>query len=205
MLPRITPTVARLFAAGGAALALGLAATGCGSDDDDGGEDVTTPLPGARDEIRLRSAAFAQGGRIPRRYTCEGKNVSPPLRWSRVPRGAIELALLMEDRDAPDGTFVHWTVYGIPPATAGIAAGRVPLGAREGRTSFEKARYGGPCPPRDDRPHRYVFAIYGLSERLRLGDGASADQVRAAVDRVAIARGLLRGRYGRRASSPPPE
>jgi phosphatidylethanolamine-binding protein (PEBP) family uncharacterized protein len=96
-------------------------------------------------------------------------------------------------------------VYGIPPATSRIASGRVPLGSREGRTSFDTARYGGPCPPEDDQPHRYVFALYALSERLRLGDGASADQVRAAIERVAIARGLLRGRYGRRGKPAPPE
>jgi Raf kinase inhibitor-like YbhB/YbcL family protein len=173
-----------------------LAVAGCDSEEEEE-SGVKEPLPAGPERIRLKSPAFQPDARIPKRFTCDGEDTSPPLRWSRLPRGTLELALLMEDPDAPGGRLVHWSVYGIPPTIARVAEGEVPLGAREGKTSFDGGKYGGPCPPQDDAPHRYVFALYALSARVGLGDGASPDQVRRAVRRRVIARGVLTGRYGR--------
>jgi Raf kinase inhibitor-like YbhB/YbcL family protein len=176
-----------------AVLAVTLAASACGGDDDT----VEGPPPAAPDRIALTSSAFEDGAEIPSRFTCDGEDVSPPLEWDGVPAGTRELALLVEDPDAPGGTFVHWTVYAIPPDTEGIPEGTVPTGAREGETSFGDPGYGGPCPPEDDAPHRYEFALYALRAPIGLEEEAAPEEVRAAIADQATARGLLTGRYGR--------
>ena len=173
-------------------LLLAVLASGCG-----GGDKASAPLPPAPDEIRLTSPAFGAGSTIPRRFTCDGDEVSPPLRWAGVPADARELALVMEDRDAPDGTFVHWTVLGMRPTTKGLSEGRVPRGTLQTENSFGDRRYGGPCPPEGDKPHRYVFSLYALSKRLALAASASPDEVRSALRRAATARGRLTATYGR--------
>jgi Raf kinase inhibitor-like YbhB/YbcL family protein len=178
-------------AAGLAALALA-APLGCGGDDT-----VKGPPPAAPAAIRLSSSAFSDGALIPRRFTCDGGDVSPPLAWEGVPAAARSLALLVEDPDAPGGTFVHWTLFNLPPTTRALDAGRVPAGAREGKNSFGHRGYGGPCPPKHKPPHRYVFTLYALRSDLGLDAGASPDDVRAAIGRRALARGQLTGRYGR--------
>jgi Raf kinase inhibitor-like YbhB/YbcL family protein len=172
--------------AAGAALAA-LALAGCG-----GGESVEGPPPQAPATIRLTSDAFADGETIPERYTCEGEDVAPALRWDGVPAGAQALALVMEDPDAPSGTFVHWTVLDIPPD-----AETLPADAPEGENSFGDEGYGGPCPPEDDEPHRYVFLLYALEAPLGLDAGAPPQDVRDAIEREAIASGQLTGRFGR--------
>jgi Raf kinase inhibitor-like YbhB/YbcL family protein len=144
--------------------------------------------------ITVSSTAFADGGTIPRRYTCDGADVSPPLRLTGVPSGTQELAILVEDPDAPGGTFVHWVAWGIDPAGAGVDEAVAPSG--EGTNGFGRRGYGGPCPPRG-APHRYVFTVFALSRRLDLRSGASADQLRQAVADATIAQGRLTGRYGR--------
>ena len=168
-----------------------LAAAGCGDDTVEG------PPPAAPATIRLSSAAFSDGATIPARFTCAGEDLAPPLAWKDVPAGAKALALVMEDPDAPGGTFVHWTVLDMPPSTTGIRGGRVPAGAVEGENSFGDRGYGGPCPPEGDRPHRYRFLVYGLRSQLGLGAGAPPDDVRAAIGEKALARGELVGRFGR--------
>jgi Raf kinase inhibitor-like YbhB/YbcL family protein len=117
--------------------------------------------------------------------------------WSSVPAKARELALLVEDPDAPGGTFVHWTAWGIPPKVTQIPPG-VPTGnIQQGKNSFGKTGYGGPCPPKGDSPHRYVFTLYALSTTLPLGEGASPSDVTKAIGDIAIAKGTLTGKYGR--------
>jgi Raf kinase inhibitor-like YbhB/YbcL family protein len=165
---------------------------GCGGDDT-----VEGPPPEAPATIQVSSEAFADGDAIPARYTCEGEDVSPALAWTGVPDEARALALLVEDPDAPDGTFVHWTLFDLPPDSAGLSSGVVPAGAREGENSFGDGGYGGPCPPEDDEPHRYVFVVYALDAALGLDAGATPSDVRAAIGRHAIARGELTGRFGR--------
>jgi Raf kinase inhibitor-like YbhB/YbcL family protein len=172
--------------------ALGLALAACG-----GGERVKGPAPAAPDRIQLTSPAFQAGGTIPKRFSCDGENVSPPLKWTGVPSGARELALLVEDPDAPGGTFVHWLLFKLAPDTPGLAQGQVPDGARQGQNSAGDSAYAGPCPPKGDRPHRYDFILYALSSPLDLENGAHADEVRAAVSHDAMARGQLEGRFGR--------
>jgi Raf kinase inhibitor-like YbhB/YbcL family protein len=172
--------------------ALGLALAACG-----GGDRVEGPPPSAPERIAVTSPAFEDGGTIPKRFSCDGDNVSPPLRWSGVPSSARELALLVEDPDAPGGTYVHWVLFKLAPDLDGLAADKVPPGARQGKNSAGGSKYAGPCPPEDDQPHRYEFVLYALSSPLELTDGASADEVRAAVGDAALARGRLVGRFGR--------
>jgi Raf kinase inhibitor-like YbhB/YbcL family protein len=171
---------------------LALLAAGCG-----GGDTVEGPAPIAPVQIRLSSPGFAAGAMIPRRYTCDGDDTSPPLVWTKPPKAARELALLMEDPDAPNGTFVHWTVYGIAPRTVLIDVNEPPADAEEGENSFGKRGYSGPCPPEGDKPHRYVFTIYALRSALKLAPGAKPADVRSAIAERAIARGQLVGRFKR--------
>jgi Raf kinase inhibitor-like YbhB/YbcL family protein len=160
-----------------------------------GGAKTSKPLPQARPSIRLRSPAFTAGGTIPRLYTCDGADVSPPLRWSGVTGQARELALLVEDLDA--GRFVHWSLLGIPPSATGLRQGSVTTGAVQTTNGFGGRRWGGPCPPKGEGAHHYVFALYALDKRLGLGGGASADAVRNAVAAHALARGTLTATYER--------
>jgi Raf kinase inhibitor-like YbhB/YbcL family protein len=104
--------------------------------------------------ITLRSPAFADGDTIPGVYTCDGDDVSPPLGWSGVPADAAELAIVVEDPDAPAGTFVHWVLWRLDPGQAGLGQGQVPAGVPEGRNDFGRVGWGGPCPPRGSDPHR---------------------------------------------------
>jgi Raf kinase inhibitor-like YbhB/YbcL family protein len=144
--------------------------------------------------ITVSSTAFSDGGDIPRRYTCDGEDVSPPLSFAGIPSGAQELALLVDDPDAPGGTFVHWVAWGIDPSKAALAEGESASGA--GTNGFRRRGYGGPCPPRGG-PHRYVFTVFALSRRLDLPAGASADDLRRAVSGAVLAEGRLVGRYAR--------
>ena len=114
-----------------------------------------------------------------------------------MPRRAAELALVLEDPDAPGGNFTHWTVVGIAPNTAHIGPGALPPGARAGRNSFGTTGYGPPCPPRGDRPHRYVFTLYALSRPSGLTAGASPSEVTGAVGSGAIGQGRLTATYRR--------
>jgi Raf kinase inhibitor-like YbhB/YbcL family protein len=147
--------------------------------------------------ITLRSPAFADGDTIPRVYTCDGDDVSPPLEWSGVPPDAAQLAIVVEDPDAPGGTFVHWVLWGPDAGLPGLGEGQVPAGAREGRNDFGRVGWGGPCPPRGSDPHRYVFTLLAVSEPLAVEAGASADIVKRAAEGKVLAEGRLTARYGR--------
>jgi len=174
-----------------ALLLLAALPAGCGG----GGDKPSEPLPEAKSSITVTSPAFRDGGTIPERFTCDGSDSSPALRWSGLPGGARELALVVEDPDAD--RFVHWTVLGIPADQTGIPEGRVPAGAVEAENSFGDHGWGGPCPPEGDDPHRYVFALYAADAPLGLDKNSSPDDVRAALSDHALARGTLTGRFGR--------
>ena len=174
-----------------AAAAVGLV-SGCG---DDGG-DASAPAPSAAQRITVSSTAFTGGGTIPRRYTCDGGNVSPPLSFSGVPSGTQGLAVLVEDPDAPHGTFTHWVVWNAPPSPKSWPAGQAPRGAAQGRNGFKKNGYGGPCPPKGQR-HHYVFSAYAADRTLELPSGASDDAVKRALNGHTLAAGHLTGLYGR--------
>ncbi|MBT2491008.1 YbhB/YbcL family Raf kinase inhibitor-like protein [Streptomyces sp. ISL-96] len=147
--------------------------------------------------IELKSSAFNDGALIPRRYAMEGENVSPDLSWSGVPDGTSELLLLCEDPDAPSGTFVHWLVTGINPASTGVEAGQTPDGGQPLMNGFGESGWGGPLPPPGDKAHRYFFRLYALAEPADLADDASAADVHAAVDKQQLASGTLVGLYQR--------
>jgi Raf kinase inhibitor-like YbhB/YbcL family protein len=185
-----------------AAFGLALAAGGCGSSSPSpqpaGTPVPTTPAPPAASlTIRLSSPAFAAGGRIPTAFTCDGIDDSPPLRWSNLPAGTAQLAVVMEDPGAAGGPFTHWVVFGIPPSTSSIARGTIPAGGIQGTTSFSQSHYGGPCPPVGDPAHRYVFTLYALRAPLMLPKGAPPADVNAAIARATLAAGRLIGTYRR--------
>jgi Raf kinase inhibitor-like YbhB/YbcL family protein len=108
--------------------------------------------------MKLTSTAFAEGQAIPKLYTCDGKNVSPPLAWTGVPAAAKVLALMVDDPDAPGGDFTHWIVFNLPPSTHSLPEGAKL--ASQGLNDFAKLGYGGPCPP--NGRHRYIFHLYAL-------------------------------------------
>jgi Raf kinase inhibitor-like YbhB/YbcL family protein len=123
--------------------------------------------------LRLTSSAFIHEGEIPALYTCDKRDISPPLAWAGVPANARSLALIVDDPDAPDPAapkmvWVHWVLYDIPPATAGLAEGakphELPVGIREGLNDWKRTGYGGPCPPIGR--HRYFFKLYALDTVL---------------------------------------
>jgi Raf kinase inhibitor-like YbhB/YbcL family protein len=149
---RSVPTVPRLAAP---FVAILLAA--CGGDAGVAQE----PVEGGA-MMELGSSAFSEGDTVPTEFTCDGDNVSPPLGWSGVPEDAAELRIGLRDPDAPGGNFTHWLVTGIDPSSSEVGRGRVPAGGTEEMNSFGKRAYGGPCPPRGDNPHRYIFTIEAL-------------------------------------------
>ncbi|MFF0221920.1 YbhB/YbcL family Raf kinase inhibitor-like protein [Streptomyces sp. NPDC004629] len=159
---------------------------------------ASSPAASSGHRIAVTSAAFADGGAIPRRYTCDGADISPPLAFSGVPAGATSLALLVQDSDAPQGPFTHWLVWDIAPRTTALAEGRAPEGAEQGRNDFRRPGYGGPCPPRGDRPHHYVFTVYAADRRPDLTPAtATADGLRRALASHTLASGTLSGHYAR--------
>lgn len=147
--------------------------------------------------IAVSSPVFNEGDQIPRRFTGDGVDVSPPLSFTGLPEQTAELAVLVEDPDAPSGTFTHWVMWGIDPDQSSLSEGEVPAGAAQGKNDFGRRAYGGPFPPRG-RSHRYVFEILALSEPLGLAAGASAADLRRATAGKVLASGRLTGRYQRR-------
>jgi Raf kinase inhibitor-like YbhB/YbcL family protein len=150
--------------------------------------------------LKLTSTAFEDGGTIPKLYTCDGSNFSPPLAWSGVTTDTKTLAIICEDPDAPRGTWVHWVLYNIPAGVASLPAG-LPLdrvlkvGASQGTNDFQKVGYGGPCPPKGT--HRYNFRIYALNCTLELRPGATKQNLQKAMEGHVVGQGQLIGKYGR--------
>ena len=151
--------------------------------------------------LQLSSTAFSNGGDIPVKHTCDGNDVSPALSWSDAPKDTKSLALIMDDPDAPSGTFTHWLLYAIPANTQqlpeGVPADEQTNVGRQGRNGFGRTGYGGPCPP-PGRPHRYFFKLYALSSDLNLKGGASRNELESAMKGHVIAHTELMGRYQRK-------
>ncbi len=149
----------------------------------------------------LKSAAFTPGGDIPRKFTCDGPDDSPALSWSELPANTQSISLIMDDPDAPAGTWVHWVLYDLP-ATMRELPENVPKdrelknGARQGRNDFGRTGYGGPCPP-PGRPHRYFFKLYALDAKTNLSPGATKAELERAMKGHILAQGELMGRYRR--------
>lgn len=150
--------------------------------------------------LKLASPAFSDGAAIPKQFTCEGANASPELQWNGAPAGTESLALIVEDPDAPSGTFTHWTIFDIPTNLSGLKAGvpndpQTAMGA-QGRNDFGKIGYGGPCPPAG-KPHRYVFTLFALSQKLGLKPAAGKEQITAAMQGKVLGQAKLTGMFGR--------
>ena len=155
--------------------------------------------------MQLISDAIAAGGAVPREYTGDGRDVSPPLRWSGLPAGAKELALVCDDPDAPTPQpWVHWVIYGIPVAVAGMPEGvppvekpPAPAGALQGRNTFGKIGYGGPAPPRGHGVHHYHFRLYALDVTLHLRPGLEKNALLSAMAGHILGEAELVGTYER--------
>lgn len=145
--------------------------------------------------MKITSPAFANQESIPEKYTCDGADISPPLEFSDIPEDAESLALIVDDPDAPAGTWVHWTVWNISPDTTGIAEDSVPEDAQEGMTDFGQPGYGGPCPPSGE--HRYFFKLYALDTELELDSSAGKKQLLDAMEGHKLAESELVGAYAK--------
>jgi Raf kinase inhibitor-like YbhB/YbcL family protein len=147
--------------------------------------------------LRLTSPAFSAGGKIPRKHTGEGEDVSPALAWEGAPTGAQEFALICDDPDAPTPKpWVHWVLYQVPADRQGIAEGEERAGL-EGLTSWGEPGYRGPMPPPGHGVHHYYFKLYALDQTASLGAGATKEELLAAIEGHVLAEGELVGTYER--------
>jgi Raf kinase inhibitor-like YbhB/YbcL family protein len=149
----------------------------------------------------LKSQAFKEGDLVPDKYTCEGPDVSPPLRWGDPPHGTRSFVLIADDPDAPMGTWVHWVIFNLPERQRDLPEGvpaqeTLPNGARQGLNDFKNVGYGGPCPP-PGKPHRYYFRLYALDTMLDLKPRATKAKVLEACKGHILAEAELMGRFGR--------
>jgi Raf kinase inhibitor-like YbhB/YbcL family protein len=149
----------------------------------------------------VRTDAFRNGGEIPAKYTCSGVNVSPELQWSDAPQGTKSLTLIVDDPDAPGGTWTHWIIWDIPPQAADLPEGvphneSLSNGARQGKSDFGSAGYGGPCPP-PGKSHRYFFRMYALDKVLELKAGSERSGLEDAMKRHILTQAEWMGVYKR--------
>ncbi len=149
--------------------------------------------------MKLVSSAFADGATIPRRFTCDGENFSPPLQWSSAPEGTRSFVLLCDDPDAPAGTWHHWAAYDIPPTMTELVEGTAQkTKLKQAVNDFRKTGYGGPCPPHGHGPHHYHFRLLALSaDHLRAQPNASCRDVEREARKFTLAEATLIGRYER--------
>jgi len=152
--------------------------------------------------MKISSPAFPDQGFIPVEYTCDGSNISPPLAWEGAPRETQSFSLIMDDPDASAGVWVHWLVYDIAGDKKGLAPYISPLlklpdGARQGKNSFLRIGYGGPCPPPGYGAHRYFFKLYALDSMLRLRSNVSREQLETAMKGHILERAEFMGRFQR--------
>lgn len=145
--------------------------------------------------MKIETSAFQNGETIPAKYTCSGENVSPPLNISGAPKETKSFVLIVDDPDAPGGTFDHWLGWNIPGDTQKLPEGvKLP---KQGKNSYQKLGYGGPCPP-PGKPHRYFFKLYALDTMLSLPEGASKHQIESAMEGHVIAKTELIGTFQRK-------
>jgi Raf kinase inhibitor-like YbhB/YbcL family protein len=151
--------------------------------------------------LSISSPSFSSGGDIPKKFTCDGADVSPQLAWTEPPAGTKSLALLVDDVDAPVGNWNHWTLWNLPASARSLAEGiskqdRLPDGTQQGRNDFRKTGYNGPCPP-PGKPHRYYFKLFALDTKLDLKAGAGKHELESAMKQHILAQAEWMGRYGR--------
>lgn len=151
--------------------------------------------------LNISSPSFPSGGDIPKKFTCDGADVSPQLAWTEPPSATKSLALLVDDPDAPVGNWNHWTLWNLPASARGLAEGigheeKLPDGTEQGKNDFRKTGYNGPCPP-PGKPHRYYFKLFALDTKLDLKSGAGKHELESAMKKHILAQGEWMGRYGR--------
>jgi Raf kinase inhibitor-like YbhB/YbcL family protein len=152
--------------------------------------------------MKLWSPAFDEGAMLPPRLTCDGAGVSPPLEWEDVPDGTQSFALVCEDPDAPSGLFIHWLLYNLSAGSRELEEG-IPEdevlsnGARQGTNSFGDIGYGGACPPKGDREHRYIFKFHALDTDLAVRPGANREELLTAMRNHVLGNTQLIGKYKR--------
>jgi Raf kinase inhibitor-like YbhB/YbcL family protein len=156
---------------------------------------------GAKMDLTLQSSAFSHGGEIPWKHTCDGPDLSPGLRWNDPPARTQTFSLIVDDPDAPAGTWVHWVLYDLPGSLRELSEGlpKTPdlaNGSHHGRNDFGKFGYGGPCPPRGPA-HRYFFKLYALDTTLNLKAGATKAELEKAMKGHVLAQAELMGKYKR--------
>ena len=149
----------------------------------------------------LKSPAFQNGAEIPQKHTCDGADLSPPLRWENAPSNAQSFALIADDPDAPVGTWLHWVIYDLPAGSKELPEGTAASetlsgGAKQGVNDFRRVGYGGPCPP-PGPAHRYFFKLYALDAETRLKPRATKQQLLDAMKGHMLAEAQLIGRYKR--------
>lgn len=169
-------------------VAVTMAAAACGRTHEAGAGDGGT--------LAVSSTAFEDGDEIPVEFTCDGDDAVPDLTWTEVPADTVEAVVVVDDPDAPGGTFTHWTVWGLQPDAAPID-GDLPPGAVEGTNDFGQVGYRGPCPPVGDGPHRYRFRVVALGSPLNLPRGATPAQLSDAMSGHVLARGQVQATYAR--------
>jgi len=147
--------------------------------------------------LTLKSNAFQNEGIIPSRYTCDGDDISPQLAWDDIPVGTQSFALICDDPDAPVGTWDHWILFNIPATTKEFPENmqNLPAGTQQGKNSWDKTGYGGPCPP--DKMHRYFFRLYALDTVLEISPGSTKGEVLLALKGHTLAEAELMGQYDR--------
>jgi Raf kinase inhibitor-like YbhB/YbcL family protein len=165
-----------------------------------GGADKPQPLQAMN--LPIASTAFSEGQPIPQKYTCQGEDLSPPLKWTNAPANTKSFALITDDPDAPMGIWVHWVLYDLSPTTTALAEDvaktqYIAGNAKQGINDFHRLGYGGPCPP-PGKPHRYFFKLYALDRVLDLKPGATKKDVEAAMKGHVLAEGQLMGTYQRK-------
>lgn len=150
--------------------------------------------------MKIISSAFEEGAMMPKKYTCDGIDISPALEWSLVPNGTKTFALICDDPDAPMGTWVHWVLFNLPEDIKKLSENVPPLevltnGAKQGKNDFGKIGYGGPCPP--GGTHRYYFKVYALDEKINVEAGITKSELLKAMEGHILSEGQLMGRYKR--------
>jgi Raf kinase inhibitor-like YbhB/YbcL family protein len=153
----------------------------------------TSSTPNKLPAMKIESTAFKKGEAIPSRYSCQGKDMNPELHFSDVSTAAKSLALIVDDPDAPGGTWVHWVIFNIPGDVKQIPENAVPSHSVQGKNSWGKNAWGGPCPP--SGTHRYFFKVYALDQMLSLSPSSDAKQLEEAMKDHLLAEGELMGTY----------
>ncbi len=185
-------------------LAITISTSGCNEPNGEGAAPTLTATPAGEGvqamPFELTSTAFAAGQSIPRKYTCDEADISPPLEWSDAPRGTGSFALIADDPDAPGGTWVHWVLYNLPAETRALPEdippdSELPDTSSHGKNSWGRLGYGGPCPP--GGTHRYFFKLYALDSVLDLNGGASKEQLLRAMEGHILSQTELMGSYSR--------